>query len=71
MNPLFNLLNANNKSQNTMQSMMSEFEKFSKNFRGDPKKEIEKLLASGQMSQSQLNQLQTFAGQFKNLIGIK
>lgn len=54
-----------------MQNMMSEFDKFAKNFRGDPKKEVEKLLASGQMSQNQLNQLQTFAGQFKSMMGIK
>ena len=57
--------------QNTTPNMMSEFNKFVQTFKGDPKKEVEKLLQSGQISQAQLNQLQTFAMQFKNMMGIK
>lgn len=70
MNPLYNLLSGNRNQQNPM-NMMSEFHKFARNFKGDPKKEVENLLKSGQMSQEQLNKLQTFAGQFKSMIGMK
>lgn len=51
--------------------MLSEFNNFARNYRGDPKREIENLLRSGQMSQDQLNQLQQFAHQFKALAGMK
>ncbi len=51
--------------------MATEFQKFVKNFKGDPKSEVEYLLRSGQMTQEQLNQLQQFAHQFKSLMGMK
>ena len=71
MNPLFNLLSGRQNQQKSMPNMMSEFNKFVHTFKGDPKKEVEKLLQSGQISQAQLNQLQTFAAQFKSLMGMK
>lgn len=51
--------------------MLSAFNNFARNYRGDPKKEIENFLRSGQMSQDQLNQLQQFAHQFKTMAGMK
>lgn len=51
--------------------MITEFQKFAQTFQGDPKKEVELLLASGQMTQNQLNQLQQFAHQFKSLMGMR
>lgn len=49
--------------QNPIQ-MMQQFNQFKNSFRGDPKKEVEKLLQSGQISQQQLNQVQHVANQF-------
>lgn len=65
-NPLFNALGGNNMPgpMGQFQQMMQQFQQFRANFQGDPKKEVEKLLQSGQMSQQQLNQLQAMAQQF-------
>ena len=52
---------------NPMQ-MIQQFNQFRANFTGDPKAEVEKLVASGKMSQQQLNQLQTMATQFQAMI---
>ncbi len=51
-------------AMNPMGEMMKQFNEFRNNFKGNPREEVEKLLQSGQMSQSQLNQLQQMAQQF-------
>jgi len=38
-------------------NMLSQFEQFRQNFQGDPKQQVQNLLNSGKMSQSQFNQL--------------
>lgn len=53
--------------QNPMQ-MITEFQKFKQNFQGDPQAEVQKLLQSGRMNQQQLNQLQSMAQQFQQLL---
>lgn len=69
-NPLFNALGGNilPAPMGQFQQMMQQFQQFRANFQGDPKKEVEKLLQSGQMSQAQLNQLQAMAQQFRSLM---
>lgn len=64
-NPLFNALGGQG---NGMMNMVQQFMQFQKNFRGDPKTEVEKLLQSGRISQGQLNQLQQMASQFQNMM---
>jgi hypothetical protein len=59
-NPLFNQMQQNN--------IVSEFERFCANFKGDPKAAVERLLASGQMTQQQFNQIQAMATQFQRLL---
>lgn len=49
--------------------LVRQFEEFRRNFKGDPKAEFMRLVQSGQISQQQLNQLQSAAMQFQNLIG--
>lgn len=71
-NPLFNMLGGN--MQNTHNApefgqMMQQFNQFKANFQGDPKQEVQKLLQSGRMSQQQLDQLQSMARQFQQLMG--
>lgn len=56
--------------QNPMQ-MLQQFNQFKQNFRGDPQQEVQKLLASGRMNQHQLNQLQSMANQFMQLLNGK
>ena len=68
MNPLFSALGGNRGPQGGPLGMIQQFIEFKKNFKGDPKKEVEKLLQSGRLSQDQLNQLQGMAQQFKQII---
>ena len=58
-NPLFGQFS----SQNNMNDFINQIMNFRKNFTGNAKQEVEKLLTSGQMSQSQFNQLSQIANQ--------
>lgn len=51
-----------------MQQMMSAFQQFKVNFRGDPQQEVQRLLNSGQMSQQQYNQLTQMAQQMSRMM---
>lgn len=53
--------------QNPMQ-MIQQFNKFRQNFKGNPEEEVRKLLASGRISQKQLNELQSMAMQFEQMM---
>lgn len=71
-NPLFNALGGKMPAMpgpmGQFGQMMQQFQQFKANFQGDPKQEVQRLLQSGQMSQDQLNQLQTMAQQFQKLL---
>ena len=51
--------------------MIQKFNEFKRSFSGDPKKEVEKLIASGQINQEQLNQLQSMAQSFQSMLNMK
>lgn len=51
------------------QQMMQQFQQFKSSFQGDPEQEVRKLLASGRMTQQQLDQLQQAAQMFQGLLG--
>lgn len=65
-NPIFSILG--NAQSNGFQNMLKAFMQFKSGFQGDPRKEVEKLLQSGRITQQQLNQLQEMATQFQQLI---
>ena len=68
MNPLagmFGPRQAPNRFNNAM-NMMQQFQQFKQNFQGDPKQTVMNLLASGQMTQEQFNQLSNMAKMFQN-----
>lgn len=54
---------------NNPMQMIQQFAQFKNSFSGNPRQEVQKLLQSGQMNQSQLNQLQSMAQQFSQLLG--
>ncbi len=61
-NPLFNQLYGGRQPMQTpndggFANMMASFNQFRQNFRGDPNAEIQKLRASGKMSDQQYNML--------------
>ena len=62
--PLFNALGNNTQGNN----MITEFQKFRQQMQGkNPQAEINKLLQSGAINQSQLNQVQQMAQQMQSL----
>lgn len=71
MNPLFNALGGGQMpgAIGDFQRMMQQFQQFKATFQGDPEQEVRKLIASGKISQNQLNQLQQAAQMFQSLLG--
>ena len=66
-NPLFNQF-GQNQQQNPIQNIIDEIQNFKQMFKGDPKKEVEKLMQSGKMSQQQFNQLSQMANQILSIL---
>lgn len=69
--PLFDMMGNNQMPgpMGQMQQMMSAFQRFKAEFKGDPQQEVQKLLNSGQMTQLQYNQLQQMANQMAHMMG--
>jgi hypothetical protein len=67
-NPLFNYFGNNNQFDN----IVKQVEDFKRQFSNiNPRAEVERLLSSGQMSQSQFNQYSQIAQQIGQMMGIK
>lgn len=64
-NPLFGMMN---QQQN---NMLQRFQQFQRMFKGDPKEQVQQLLNSGRVSQSQYNQAVQLANQLQKMIGKK
>ena len=72
MNPFFNRFGGQNPPNNpisNMQGMLDQFNQFRAQFRGDPKQQVEQLLASGKMTQEEFNQLSQMASQLQRMFG--
>lgn len=69
MNPLFSKFQNGGFSQLNGWSLMQRFNEFASNFRGNPKDKVDELLASGQMSRQQFEQLSQMARQFQGMTG--
>ena len=54
--------------QNNPMQMIQAFNQFRQSFKGDPKQEVERLVASGKINQQQLNQLQSMATEFQKMM---
>lgn len=65
MNPLFN--NFGNQ-QNPMSDLIRQAKEFRKQFTGNPRQEVERLLQTGQMSQKTFNELSQIAQQVVQLM---
>lgn len=53
---------------NNPMQMIQQFNQFKNSFRGDPKSEVMRLMQNGQMTQDQLNQLQSMASDFQKML---
>ena len=67
-NPFMAALGGGQGPMGNFAQMVQQFNQFKANFKGDPKAEVERLLQSGKISQSQLDQLQAMAKQFEKLM---
>ena len=67
-NPLFNILNGGNRPGNGAGNMLQQFQQFRQRMQGvNPQEEVQKLLQSGKISQSQLDKAQQMAQQMQRL----
>lgn len=69
-NPLFQQMTGN-APMNSMQQMMQRFQQFQRMFTGDPRQQVQQLLNSGRISQSQYNQAVQMAQQLQRMMGGK
>ncbi len=65
-NPLFEAMNAN---ANPFLDIIRQAKELQKTFQGNPRDEVQRLLNSGVMSQSQFNQLSQQAKQIMQFMG--
>lgn len=63
MNPLYEQTNKVN-----LDRLANSLNAFQRNFRGDPKAEVERMLQTGQMSQEQFNRLAQQANQIMQML---
>lgn len=61
MNPLFQQMQGN--------SLIERFKQFQQMFRGNPQQQVQQLLNSGRISQSQYNQAVQMANQLSQMLG--
>lgn len=65
--PLFNMF-GNMPSGNNPMQMIQQFMQFKNSFQGDPKAEVQRMISSGKISQSQLDKAQNMARDLQNLL---
>lgn len=72
-NPFFSAMGGGNLPgpMGNMMNLMKQFNEFRQSFQGDPKQKVQEMLNSGQMSQSQFNELQGMASAFQQMLGGK
>lgn len=66
-----NLYNSMNRQTNPLEQLAQQAIDFRKQFTGNPRQEVERLLQTGQMSQAQFNQYSQIAQQVAQMMGNK
>lgn len=66
-----NLYNQFGRQTNPLEQLAQQAREFQKQFKGSPRQEVERLLQTGQMSQSQFNQYSQIAQQVAQFMGNK
>lgn len=72
-NPLFNMLGGGNMPQmpgplGNIQNLLSGLNQFRQTFQGNPQQQVQQMLNSGQITQSQFNQAAQMATQIQNML---
>ena len=63
-NPLYGMM-----QQQPQNNLMQRFQQFAQMFKGDPRQQVQQLLNSGKVNQTQYNQAVQMAQQFKKMMG--
>ena len=63
-NPLFGMI-----GQQMPNGIMQKFQQFAQMFRGDPRQQIQQMMNSGKINQTQYNQAVQMAQQFQRMMG--
>ena len=61
-NPLYNMMGQQN-------NLLQRFQQFQQMFKGDPRQQIQQMLNSGRVTQTQYNQAVQMAQQFQRMMG--
>ena len=64
-----NLFNQFGRQNNPFEQLAQQAREFQKQFNGNPRQEVERLLQTGQMSQSQFNQYSQIVQQMAQFMG--
>ena len=67
-NPLMGLLGGVQNQPNNPFQLIQQFQQFKRNFKGDPRQQVQDLLNSGKMTQEQLDQCTAMAQQLQNIL---
>lgn len=68
-NPLFGLLGGSNQGpQNNPFALIQQFQNFKRNFKGDPRQQVQDLLNSGKMTQEQFEQCESIARSLQGIL---
>ena len=66
-NDLYKMMGSSS-NVNNLSNIVERLNQFRQSFTGDPKQQVQNLLNSGRMSQSQYNQLSQMATQIQNML---
>ena len=64
-----NLYNAMGRQNNPLEQLAQQAKEFRKQFNGNPRQQVEQLLASGRMSQAEFNRYSQIAQQVAQFMG--
>lgn len=67
-NPIYQQMGQQLNGHN-VSGLMQRFQQFQQMFKGDPRQQVQQLLNSGKVSQSQYNQAVQMAQQFQRMMG--
>lgn len=68
MNPLFQQISSTTNSLGNMQNLVQQFKQFKQTFTGNPQQQVQQLLNSGKISQTQYNQAVQMAQQLQQML---
>lgn len=68
-NPLFSMFGNQVQANNGMMGLIQQFMNFKKNFKGDPRQQVQQLLNSGKISQERYNNAVQMAQQLQRMMG--